>query len=248
MFVWSFKEIIALLLCLGVAITVLLIIINESFVYVHSTTDLRYRRHQNWSVWISLLSLSLNIKLSVIRTLSNPNFSSGPTAIRNRPIILYPLLCDTAQFLRNADRQDTFIPGNIRCGITVCSTKYRHRRPSYLCIIRYVTAWQGVRYNRGHWNTRQHDIIWHNDRVYSRGLQLSVYNLVCHCQAGGPLLQGVLKHKSTWHYMPFGVACITDDTNLEAIHFISTRQNKFHRKTHDKIMDQQYQTSHPKSY
>ena len=37
------KEITALLLCQGVAITVMLFRIHESCVYVHSTTDLRYQ-------------------------------------------------------------------------------------------------------------------------------------------------------------------------------------------------------------
>ena len=67
MLVRLFKEIIALSLCQGVAITVLLIIIHESFVYVHPRTDL--------SIKMISTFLNLNIKLSVTKTLSIPNCS-----------------------------------------------------------------------------------------------------------------------------------------------------------------------------
>ena len=45
MFVWSFKEIIALLLCQSVAITVLLIIIHELFVYIYTEQQIYSSSH-----------------------------------------------------------------------------------------------------------------------------------------------------------------------------------------------------------
>ena len=42
MFVWFFNEIIDLLLCQGVALTVFLSIILELFVFVHLMADIRY--------------------------------------------------------------------------------------------------------------------------------------------------------------------------------------------------------------
>ena len=106
MFVWPFNEIIDLLwqgmaftvllliiqidllLWQGMAFTVLLIIIQKLIVYVPLITYIRYRSHSHLPVQVSFISLRWNLKLSVIRTLSNPNFSSRPTAFRNRQIIL----------------------------------------------------------------------------------------------------------------------------------------------------------------
>ena len=54
MFVWSFNEIIDLLLCQGVAFTVLLSIILELFVFVHLIADIRYISYSNLPVHVSL--------------------------------------------------------------------------------------------------------------------------------------------------------------------------------------------------
>ena len=54
MFVWSFNEIIDLLLCQGVAFTVLLSISLELFVFVHLIADIRYLSYSNLPVHVSL--------------------------------------------------------------------------------------------------------------------------------------------------------------------------------------------------